>query len=156
MFQQMVGCPQGMRYRHKGLPLGSAAEGNGCEDGIEAKPAEDKGEEAVRVPARWLQQEEGEEQGAGENNPGKQWGQDSEQFLEAEKKPGAIDVQKSKGFRLKRGCEQQAEKKDGSRQQRMLAERGAVSAQMFPGQYAPDETEADNMVDIDPLHAVVS
>ena len=37
----------------------------------------------------------------------------------------------------------------------MLSERCTVFAQVFPGKNAPDDPESDDMVDIDPLHAVI-
>ncbi len=134
----------------------SAAEGNSGENAIEAKPAEDEGEDLGRVAVFWLQEEQGQEQGSGEDDPGQKGREKSEQFLEAEKKPGAIDMQKAKGFRFKGGGEQQAEKKESGSQQRMLAEGGPVFSQMLPGKDSPYETEADDMIDIDPLHTVIA
>ena len=72
--------------------LHSAAEGNSGEDGIESKPAEDEDEELGGVPVVSLQEEQGQDQGGGEDDPGQQRGEKSEQLLETEKKPGAVDV----------------------------------------------------------------
>lgn len=107
------------------------------------------------VSVVFLQEEQGEEEGTGEEDSGQQGWQEPEQFLKAEKKPGAIDVKNPQSFRIKRGGRQQTAQEDQGGQQEMMAERGAVFAQMFPGQNPPHDPEPYDMIDIDPFHAVV-
>lgn len=133
----------------------SAAEGDGGEEGIEAQPAEDEGTEEGVISVGFLQEDQGEEQGGGEDYSCKQGGQEPEQFLETEKKPGAIDVKNPQSFRFKGGGRQQAAEENQGGQQGMMAERSAVSAQMFPGQNPPHDLKTYDMIDIDPFHAVI-
>ncbi len=120
----------------------SAAEGNGGEECIDAQPDYDKGAELGVVSVVFLQEEQGKEQGAGNDNSGQQGGQEPEQFLETEKKPGAVDMKNPQPFRFKRGGRQQTAQKDEGGQQEMMAERGAVFAQMFPGQNPPHDPQS--------------
>ena len=132
----------------------SAAESDGCEEGVDDQPAKDEGADTGVVSVASLQEEEGQEQGGGQEDSGKQGGQKSEKFLEAEKKPGAIDVKNPKPFQLKRGGRQQAAQEDDGGQQRVALERGPVPAQMLPGKNSPHYPESYDMVDIDPFHSV--
>ena len=71
----------------------SAAEGNCGEKGIEAEPAKNEDAELRVVSVAFLKEEQGKEQDGGKENSGQQGREEPEQFLEAEKKPGAFDVQ---------------------------------------------------------------
>ena len=102
-----------------------------------------------------MEGEQGDEQGRGKEDSCQKRGKVAEQFLEAEEKPGPLDMKDSQPFRVKWGGGQQAAQEDDSGQQGVGAERGAVAAQMVPGQKSPADFKADNMVDIDPFHAVI-
>ena len=90
----------------------SSVQGNCGEKGIYGQPTKEEGADVGIVSVVSLQEEEGQKQGGGEEDPGQQGGEEPEQFLETEKEPGAIDVKNSKPFRFKGGGWQQAEKED--------------------------------------------